>query len=602
MSACKTGFMYVGVMFFAFAANAAPTTNEAPRVQSPDTAAHHADYLRFREECRQGDVVVGYVTSMEAVRPRAAFRWKPLNDVHVRLARGERESFQVLVASADGDLKNVQVAVDGDLKPDESSKLKVQSGSGFSATNIAASVVGYVETRRPAPYVVRPAMKKPSLGWWPDPILDFQKTTDIKGEDVQSFWVRVTCPTNQPAGDYKGGIRITVGGRVAATGALHVRVNDFAVGQDSPLPLLVSFEPVRPGVQANKLPKDDYHFAWRTRKEAYGDWLADYYVTWANFYSHGAREIHWDMLSRLKEQGRLGYFNLDFWWRVDKAFTEEYHRKKLIPRYRESYEKAKELGILDHAVFGGCSEQKAEHHQGIAKAVDILKEEFPDVPVISSAQDFKRGTDGSPLSNLTASVALIIRYHPETVKKARAEGRKVWWYICNWPNAPWANGMLEDPPCQLRLLMGAITQKMKPDGFLYWSISQWTGKDPVTSGPWIDWNTCTYGEWHGDGQWTYCGGPDLMPLATLRLENFRDGIEDLWYCRILEEKLKQVESSKLKVQSGELKAESEEWVQRAKAALAVPSKVARDGCVFSVNPEVIYGWRNEMADLIENVH
>ena len=83
-----------------------------------------------------------------------------------------------------------------------------------------------------------------------------------------------------------------------------------------------------------------------------------------------------------------------------------------------------------------------------------------------------------------------------------------------------------------------------------------------------------------------------MPIPTIRLENFRDGLEDLWYVKLLEQKLAEVESGKLKV-------ESEGWVQRAKSALAVPDSLARNGKDFSVDPEVIYRWRDEMADLIE---
>ena len=48
-----------------------------------------------------------------------------------------------------------------------------------------------------------------------------------------------------------------------------------------------------------------------------------------------------------------------------------------------------------------------------------------------------------------------------------------------------------------------------------------------------------------------------------------------------------------------MKVESEEWIRRAKAALAVPNEVARSVASFSTDPDVIYGWRNAMADLIE---
>ena len=62
--------------------------------------------------------------------------------------------------------------------------------------------------------------------------------------------------------------------------------------------------------------------------------------------------------------------------------------------------------------------------------------------------------------------------------------------------------------------------------------------------------------------------------------------------KLLEQKLNEVESGKVKV-------ESAGWLQRAKSALAVPDELARNAKEFSVNPEVIYQWRNEMADLIE---
>ena len=43
-----------------------------------------------------------------------------------------------------------------------------------------------------------------------------------------------------------------------------------------------------------------------------------------------------------------------------------------------------------------------------------------------------------------------------------------------------------------------------------------------------------------------------------------------------------------------------DWAQRAREALAVPDEVARSTSAFSVDPAVIYRWRDEMADLIEN--
>lgn len=163
---------------------------------------------------------------------------------------------------------------------------------------------------------------------------------------------------------------------------------------------------------------------------------------------------------------------------------------------------------------------------------------------------------------------------------------------------------------ELRSLMGAQTQKFKPDGFLYYSTVSWSSEKPIEAGPFTEWNPRSHGFYHGDGQWTCCGGPDNMPLPTMRLENFRDGLEDLWYAKLLEKKLREVESSKLKAgsedgfnrltaQTFNSSRDESDWIRRAKATLAVPQGVVRSMADFSTDPAALYSWRDEMADLIE---
>ena len=94
-----------------------------------------------------------------------------------------------------------------------------------------------------------------------------------------------------------------------------------------------------------------------------------------------------------------------------------------------------------------------------------------------------------------------------------------------------------------------------------------------------------------------------MPLPTIRLENFRDGIEDLWYVRTLEKlyaarRDKEMVSEEKAFKEGEEIAESD-WCRRARELLAVPNDVVKSLREFSTSPDVIYRWRDEMADLIE---
>ena len=545
------------------------------------------------------EFAVGVATSMESVRPRAGYVVRPASEVRIRLARDEYESVQVLVA-ASNDLKNVTVHVDGDLNR------IAGDGVVFAASNITSSVVGYVHTTNVPPYKVRPTWKKPETGWWADPILDFQKSADVAKGDVQSFWVRVKCPRGQEPGTYVGTLSVLADGEDSVRLPFTVRVNAFAIGASSPLPLMVSC--FAPWVRNNALPKEgrdeiarrirnsDYFKAWKSNEVAYCDFLSDYYVSWgADLYPGGdsSGEPRWAMLKRQKDRGRLGFFNLYLWYPMGGGPNAEAEwRKKTIPVIRARYEKAKTLGIADHAILYGCDEADPPAFTNVARTAAELRREFPDVPVMTTARDYNFGTGDSPLREVNAFCPIISKFLGPKIAEARAEGRKVWWYISCDPCCPWPNTLIECPPIETRSLMGAMTQKFKPDGFLYYATTHWYAKDPIKEGPFTKWEPRSFGAYHGDGQWTCCGGPDNMPLPTIRLENFRDGVEDLWYVKLLEEKLREVESSKLKV-------ESEEWIRRAKAALAVPNEVARSVAKFSTDSDVIYRWRDAMADLIE---
>jgi hypothetical protein len=152
---------------------------------------------------------------------------------------------------------------------------------------------------------------------------------------------------------------------------------------------------------------------------------------------------------------------------------------------------------------------------------------------------------------------------------------------------------VEYPAIEGRLLMGAMTSKYRPDGFLYYQISIWNSRKPIERGPFTDWDPRSWTTYHGDGSWT-CVGPKGTPLPTIRLENFRDGLEDYAYFRMLEATVAKVEAST------ELRTRRADWLKDAKARLEVPPDVVTSLTEYTRDPDKVYRYRNGLADAIES--
>ncbi len=253
---------------------------------------------------------------MEAVRPRDAFEARPAARLGVRLARNEYESVQLVVAAADGQgLQGVHVAVSG---------LRNAGGELFSAKNVSCSPVGYVLTMENPPYGIRPDLKPPACGWWPDMILDHVESVDIATNDVQSFWIRVHCPEGQAAGVYSGKLVVSAKGLPSVTLPFVVRVNDFSLPRTSMLPLAVSAGKPDADYKALGIDKkarnqilfatNGFHCGWMRHNDEYTDFFADYLLTFDSLYLNERNKINRSALKRLRAQGRLGLFNLGYWW------------------------------------------------------------------------------------------------------------------------------------------------------------------------------------------------------------------------------------------------------------------------------------------------
>ncbi len=552
--------------------------------QLPAAIRHWHALLTLQAECRAAGLpaenwLTGLAGPTEKVLPRYAVgKIHPAREIHLSAARREKESVQVIVAPLAKDLRGVHVSA---------SDLSGADGETLPATALQCEVTGYVETKSSPPY------GSPHVGWWPDPILDFLGPIDVKTGDAQSFWIRLEVPENQAAGLYRGKLAVHAEGETSREIPLEVKVRNFSVPKASPLPVAITFSPhdhPLPATEAEQLGwRQDPEYpvnAWRKHKLRWVDFLADYYINYDSLYRNGPPDF--EALARLKEQGRLKAFNLGIFDRMSRSPEEA---ARCLEDLRAAYRGARELGILEQAYIYGFDERNPDQFQALEKTARILHREFPDVLLMTTSYDHSYGQN-TVVKTIGAWCPLTPKYNAADAARARAEGRQVWWYICCSPHKPHANMFIESAGIEGRLLMGAMSAKEKPDGFLYYQTSIWNSRRPITRGPFTDWDPRSWTNYHGDGSWTCCG-PDGVPLPTVRLENFRDGLEDYAYHQLLEKTLRSVEADPAAA------ANATAWLEEARKALIVPSELMRSMEDYSRDPALLAAWREQLGDTLD---
>ncbi|MBR6472084.1 MAG: DUF4091 domain-containing protein [Victivallales bacterium] len=487
----------------------------------------------------------------------------------VSLARNEYESFQVAVYARQP-LKNVAVTV---------SDLVADDGAFIPSGGVSAQAVGFVQTKW------RPDNQPEYVGWYPDPILNDLHSCDVAEDDLQSFWVRIYAPKFQKPGIYHGKLAVTADGQPPMEIALTVKVRSFTLPDCSPLPTAISFT-----TPPQFRDKPDL---WQSRKFEYADFLADYKMDYDNLYRTG--EPDWEVLEHLRRQGRLVAFNLGNVF--NGGISEEHFDEamaKTIDRLRVAYEKAKVLGLLDYAYIYGFDEQSEGQFPILERCAKALKEAFPGVITMTTSYDHSFGVD-TVVKSIDAWCPLTPRFDLAKVAAARAQGRYIWWYICVSPNPPYANWFVESPAIESRLLQGAMSAKYLPDGFLYYATTIWnknTGIDQ-SQGPYTTWNPVSFRTWHGDGSLFYCD-QDLHPLPSIRMENYRDGMEDYAYACLLKEAILAAEHA-----PGRHTDDLENWIDQARIALFVPEELVKDMAEYSRDPALLQAWRDGMAEALD---
>lgn len=537
------------------------------RLRLPRAISEARMRKQFRAINGDASYACGFASSMEKVFPKdVPFDAKVSRTAEIELAGNETESFQLLVLAGDQELKSVRVTAD-----------RLTRADGLAATvvpDVRVSPVGFVETKKP-PYTVK------YVGWHPDPILDFLSAVDIKAGELQPFWIRVHAPARTPAGEYRGTIVVSPENASSIKFGIRVKVWDFDVPEERHLRTALSLRDQPIGIVYGGL----------TRKmwQSYCDFILSYRLNPDNIYALRPPSI--DDLIRWNSMG-LNAFNVIYAMKPadlqpGAPYPEE--RKQAIMAQLDTFiPKLKEHGLYEKAYLYGFDEVRPESFTAMKDIFATIKARYPDLLTMTTAYDPTYG-EATGLSEIDAWVPLTRAYDPVRAQKVREKGKQVWWYICIEPKAPFANWLIEYDAIDARSLMGLQTAKYRPDGFLYYAINRWPlSKKPITDGPYTDWPPASFGQCNGDGSFI-CAGPD-GPLATIRLENIRDGLEDYEYFWVLGQEIE-----RLKKIPG-----PDAWNARRQAekAYRISDDLVRSLQDFSKDPAAIYAKRRQVAEAI----
>jgi hypothetical protein len=479
------------------------------------------------------------------------------------LARNEHEAVQVVVIPMTGALKNVAVNASPALGTRDQQPL---------AGKVAVSLVGHVKTRPAGSYL------PDYVGWYPDPILDFQQNCDIAAGEHVAFWVDVAADKNARPGDYESTISICAEGGEPLKVRLGIHVWDIELRDGTHLRTAFTYNEVST--------KHLYKGRWSAEMaRKYYDFLLDHRLNIDSLYGKDVRDV--EVLKYGASRG-MNAFNLFF---VGRGANADVVRKLL----EERVPAIKAAGLYPLAYLYGFDEVNDEVFPRIKEVFGAARQLYPDLPRMTTGYDNTFGRTTGLRDYIDIWVPLIPEYNMAEAERLRAEGKDMWWYLCVGPRHPYPNWFVDSPAIEGRLLMGAMSYKYRVGGVLYFMMNGWSLiEQPISKGPYTDWfpgsgksREGTYA--NGDGS-IFCAGPD-GPVTTIRFENIRDGLEDYEYLFTLADVVKQVAAKPANLQRTQ-------FIQEARDLLSVPDDVVESSSRYTNEPRRVYDLRQKVATMI----
>ena len=434
------------------------------------------------------------------------------------LARNEYESFQIVVSSKGRLLEGVSLDV-----PD---LVNAQTKAIIDRKNITWRVVGYVPTIKPY-YPVK------YVGRWPDPLMPPRKT-DIDAGVVQPFWVTVYVPDGTEAGIYKGTVLVTVEGGELREIPLQVQVYNFTLPVEGSLKTAFDFY----GHETFKrYPQKD-----NESKEAYearlGDLNNKYVIEMLKYRINPVLNVDPASDAELSRVDRYRVYGLNNFSIGKRGGTlgnnwpsGDEEIEQLFSQYRAYGEILKLNKLLRYTYIYTWDEGEIGNPR-VAKICSMIHRAHPGLKNMVCYHGFwepeRKSGWGKDIDIWTFQ---IDDFNEKKMRALQKLGMEIWMYISGPGGYGSPNLAMDFDSIDYRIIPW-LCWKYDIKGFLYWCVNWWPNVDPFKSAKNSQW------EQNGNGLLFYPG--EDAPIASLRLEIFRDGMEDYEYIQLLMQRLKEL--------------------------------------------------------------
>ncbi|MGC9316401.1 MAG: glycoside hydrolase domain-containing protein [Armatimonadota bacterium] len=476
-------------------------------------------------------------------------------------ARGEYESLQVVVAPRDEGLRAVRVQFED---------LASGDGDVLDAERLSWRQVGYLYCEEHEHY------DSPGAGWYPDPLLE-PESCDVAHGDHQPLWITVEIPRDQPPGEYRGMLRVLAENAEAVELPLTVTVWPVTIPAQSSIPTaftvgLAEHEASWQEDKSTYFPGHQPGFEFRRMNY---DFSLRYRISPDHLYLREPRPMaDYEYLAR----HGASCFNLlclpDFAGGPRREMPSDERVEAALDALEPYVRRMRELGAMDRAYVYGIDELGSDLMPAEQKWFKAVHDRYPDLRTVQTSNWV------DPELECDIYCPLLSVYSPKRQAPYRERGTKFWWYVCIGPRHPYPNFFIEYPVIEARLIFW-MTYMWRADGFLYYATNLWPHEDgPMPPGPRCEWDPRSWNNANGDGCLYYPG--QHGPLATTRLENIRDGLEDYELLRLLD-----IEAQRHMDESGETASDRGGQL----GALIAPSR--RE---YSRNPDELAAVRRRAAE------